>query len=257
MRSKVIGLAAAGATVATLGLAAAAHASPATVEVAGSSADADYPFYALAADPNPSDPTAMAIQFSVRNASNNIINMGCKQVHAEGNVHGGPVDLDGDAIATIQAVSRANTPEGFSHSEWKGCKGPVNLDMTVVPLNDWEIHGYPPVSSGNDVIPGYISGPAGAPLRANVYATTGSSGCSFEVEGYANGSFDEGNQTLSVNETGYTGNLKVVVAGGGSTCLGLVGDGNAANFEGDFVVGDDNAANTKSGITHFFPINVY
>lgn len=242
-----------GALVLTGALAwsAAAHPTQYEVSVGGSTADQDHLFYALA---NDTDASGYAINFAV--VHNGVtVPMGCAQAEAEGYVHGG---TPGDPVATIQSVTRSNTPETFAHSRWKGCEGPGGVFMTVVPQNDWEVHGVDPATSGNgDVIDGYISGPNNTPLEAHVFASSGGpagTSCNFHVEGYADATFDESTQELTVNQAA-NGDLSIDVVGG-ANCLTLIGDGDFASFQGTFTIGDDHSDNAKDedGVTHFHPI---
>lgn len=237
-------LAAAGGLAATAALGASAFAAPPyTVSVAGSTATGTHAFFAS---------SDSAIAFQVQNGSVTT-NMNCAEVNAEGNVYSG---TGLNPIATIMGVTRANTPDGFTGTQWKTCTGPFGVALTVVQTNNWSITGTGGATAGNtDVIAGEITGPSGGNLTAHVYATSGGptgTSCNFKVRGSATGSFAEATQKLNVNETGFTGDLEIYDVIG--NCLGTVVAGNAANFTGTFTLGDDNAANTKASITHFFPV---
>lgn len=243
MRKIIIGIVVAVlVALGALGSSALAHPTTYTVAVGGSTASGSHLFFAVADDP---------IAFSVLHNTTQT-DMFCNNVNLEGEISSG---TGIDPVGVVKAVTRLNTPETFSRSEWKGCEG-VGLAMTVTPLNDWEIHatGTPVSSALTDVVDGYVSGPSDGVLRAEVKATLFPLVCKFEVEGYATGSFDESTQKLTVNETGFTGNLQIVNTS--ANCLGRVNNGDPADFEGVFTIGADDEANSKEGISEFLPVNL-
>lgn len=218
---------------------------PYQVSANGSTATADHIFFGTSSD--------AGIAFSV-NHNGTITNMGCDDVNVEGKVHAG---TSLGKIATIMPVTRVNTPETFNGLDWKNCRGPVGLAMTVVPNLNWEIWASGAATGANtDVIAGQVTGAGGGPLTARVYATGAPASCDFTVTGAADGSFNEGTQTLTVNETGYTGNLYIssIAGGGTANCFGLVGVNDPANFVGDFEIGKDVAGNDKDDITVHLPV---
>ncbi|WP_235738003.1 hypothetical protein [Nocardioides alcanivorans] len=242
-------------TTAAIGAAAFAHPYTYTVSVGGSTAPASHLFYA--SDVN-------GIDFSVKRLSDATVTpMSCDEVNAEGEVYSG---TGIDPIGVIKQVSLANAPDivGPANNpgqatEWKGCTGPFGLDMTVKQLNDWEVHadGTNPTSALTNIVSGYVSGPNNDPLRAHVFATLGGkegTSCNFIVEGYADGNFDESDQTLNITETGFSGDLTVVSTEG--DCFELVPAGSPADFEGSFEIGKDDSGNTKGNITVNHPINL-
>lgn len=247
MRKHVLAVMSGVLAICLVGATAFAHPNTYTVSVSGSTSPAAHRFFATADAP---------IDFTVWNGSV-ATPMDCQEVNLEGEVTSGS---GVDPVGVVKAVTRTNTPETFSHSEWKTCVSLGILPMTVVPLNNWEIHptGTGVTSALTNVVPGYVSGPSNGALRAHVYATSGGpsgTSCNFVVEGRADGSFNEATQKLTITETGFSGDLTIVNASG-ADCLGLVPDGADANFEGVFTIGSDTAGNTKSGITQFLSINL-
>lgn len=238
--------------VVTVGaLASAALAAPPYLVTVGASTSGDHVFFGTSV---PRTGGAHEIDFQVKRATT-VTDMYCTDVNVEGNVHAG-TSSDGH-IATITPLTRVNTPETFAGMDWKGCKGPFNLDMAVEPDLDWEIWADGTSTTGNtDVISGVVTGPGGGNLTATVYATgLNRPLCEFEVEGFATGNWNESTQTLTITETGFTGNLEIsALASLTSNCGGLVAVGDPANFEGAFEIGPDDVDNTKDGITDTFPV---
>jgi hypothetical protein len=223
---KLIKLGVATAALSSLAFAAPAMAAPPyDVLVGGSSADADYPFTG----------TAAPIDFVAHGLFGDI-EMFCDQAEATGVVHGGAGQSGAD-VATIQ------------DSTWTGCVGPLGLDMTVVSSGDWllnvtdtSVTGPP---AGDAEVTGNIS-----QVSAYVFATFDEGGCAFTVTGEADGHFDEVNQDLVVAEDGTVSNgndLTISVAGGGSTCSGLIADGDQASFDGSFDVATSGAIDITDG----------
>lgn len=227
-----------------------AHPNAYTVSVNGSTANADTMGYAV----TQVLPSGKGVDFSVDNGST-IVTMGCTQAEAEGVVHGG---TGKDPQATIKAVTRANTPEGFDRVNMKGCIGPFNTPMTVQFLTDVEMHATGTATTGTETVAGYLSGPSNGTLQAKVYATAGGpsgTSCNFTVSGTnVAGAFNEATQTLSIADTGYSGNLTVTSALG--TCLGQVPVGSVADFTANFKLGKDSATNTKTSITDLLAVNL-
>jgi len=169
------------------------------------------------------------ITFNVKHLANgNIVSMPCDGVTIPDT--GGSAQVhDGTGIVDIAT---------FDSSAWAGCHF-GNLPLTVTQSGTWAIHGTGAATSGtNDVIDGHVDG-----VHASVAASPAIL-CNFTVDGTtdadpgkANGSFDESSQVLSVNETGYTGNLVVHNVHG---CSGAISDGDPAEFIGDFDVTADN-----------------
>lgn len=247
MRSKIIGLlVGALAALVAWGGSAFAHPYTYTVSVNGSTTAGTHLFYASSVG---------GIDFSVWNGLIQT-DMLCEAVNLEGEVYSG---TGIDPVGVVKAVNRLNTPETFSHSEWKDCVGPLGIDMTVVPLNEWEIHPdeVPVTPAQADVVDGYVSGPSDGDLLARVYYTPGGptgTFCNFIVTGRAIGEFDEAAQRLTINEVGRSGRLSILSATG--NCGGLVPPGAVADFEGVFAIGEDDSANTKGDITEFLDINL-
>ncbi|CAM3411438.1 hypothetical protein NODU109028_15745 [Nocardioides dubius] len=232
-------------------LATAAVAAPPYLVTVGASTSGDHVFFGTSV---PRTGGAHEIDFQVRRGTT-VTNMYCTDVNVEGNVHAGTSSTG--HVATITPVTRVNTPETFAGMDWKGCKGPFNLDMVVEPDLDWEIWADGTSTTGTtDVITGVVTGPGGGNLTANVYATGANRPfCEFEVQGFATGTWNESTQTLTITETGFTGNLAIsALASATSNCGGLVAVNDPANFEGAFEIGPDDADNTKDGITDTFPV---
>ena len=123
--------------------------------------------------------------------------------------------FSGTSITDIAAINRVN---------FAGCTGPGGA-LSVATVGSWKLHGTSAATAGaSDVISGHIE---------NITANVSNAVCRFTVTGQANGSFNEGTQALTINETGFTGNLKVSAVTG---CLGQVTNGQNANFTGVFNV---------------------
>lgn len=222
---KLMKLGVATAALSSLAFAAPAMAAPPyDVLVGGSGADADYPFTGTAA---PIDFIAHGSVFDVE--------MDCAQSVATGTVHGGP-GQSGANVATI-----ANTT-------WTDCTGPLGLDMTVEHVGQWELNVTDTTVTGPPAADAAVEGNI-SNVGAYVYATNDEAGCAFTVSGVADGHFDEVNQDLVVAEDGLgTGDtLTISVAGGGSTCSGLIADGDTASFGGTFGVATSGAIDITDG----------
>lgn len=243
MSSRFLGVSGGLVAVLWLVLPAGAHPLSHEVSVGGSTVGGSHLFYA-------SDVNGVA--FAVNNGTTTTP-LSCGDVNLEGVANSG---LDVDPFLEIKPVSRLNTPDGFDGSERKNCVGPFNLALTVVQINDWEVHATgPATTAGTDLLPAYLSGPNNGPLYAHVYATPGGpsgTSCNFFVEGYADGTFNEATQTLNIDETGFSGDLTIVSAPG--SCLGLATVGSRVNAVSSFEIGDDDVANVKGNITSNHPI---
>lgn len=164
------------------------------------------------------------------------VDMSCDKSTATGDVHAGP----GNAghVATID------------NSIWEGCVGPLQLDMEVQHQGEWElwaddtsVTGPPPADTA---VSGYIDN-----IEADVWATDEPDDCAFTVTGAADATFNEVTQELNVAEDGTVADnheLTINVDGGGSTCGGLLSDGDPASFFGDFdVTNADGAIDITDG----------
>lgn len=211
---KLMKLGVATAALSSLAFAAPAMAAPPyDVLVGGSSADTDYSFTG----------TASPIDFVAHGAFLDV-EMDCQQSVATGLVHGGP-GQSGAEVATI------------ANSTWTDCTGPLGLDMTVEHVGQWALNVTDTTVTGPPAADTAVEGNI-SEVGAYVYATNDEAGCAFTVSGVADGHFDEVNQDLVVAEDGLgTGDtLTISVAGGGSTCSGLISDGDPASFAGSFGV---------------------
>lgn len=203
------------AALSSLAFAAPAMAAPPyDVLVGGSSADTDYSFTG----------TAAPIDFVAHGAFLDV-EMDCLQSVATGFVHGGSGQSGAD-VATIEDTT------------WTDCTGPLGLDMTVVHGGSWLLNVTDTAVTGPPAADASVDGNISA-ASAYIYATNDESGCAFSVTGAADGQFDEVNQDLVVAEDGTVSDanqLTISVAGGGSTCSGLISDGDPASFAGTFDV---------------------
>lgn len=197
-----LGVPIAGAAIVALGVASAAHAATFTVSASNTS---------------PTASSAGSVLFETP-----LVPMGCTSADATSmTAHTGTVTDPPGAIATIHNTS------------WTSCTGPLGLPMQVQHVGDWELHVTHPadVTAGNtDVIRGEITG-----VEAIVSEISNPANCTFTVKGKATGTWNEATSTLSVNETGFTGNLKVDKLHS-TGCYGLIKPGHPANFVGDFVL---------------------
>jgi hypothetical protein len=183
---------------------------PYTVAIGGSTATQNAA-YTAASQGN-------GIEFVAHNGANDV-EMACTSVTAAGVIHGG-TSTSGD-IADIASTT------------WSGCTGPLGLSLAVDQLpvgsgsTPWDIVATGAASSGtSDVVTGYVDG-----VGVRVTSTNPFIPCTFTVTGSADASFDEAGQDLDVNET--SGNLGI---SGVSGCLGLIANGNTADFVGGFDV---------------------
>lgn len=97
----------------------------------------------------------------------------------------------------------------------------------------WKLHGVSSAgSAGTDVV--------GAHLE-NITINMHNAICKFTVTGQMNGVLDEATQQLRIDESGFTGNLKVSAVTG---CLGQVTNGQNMDFKGTFnLVSPDGSIN--------------
>lgn len=202
---------------AALALAGVAAAGPAlasgnayTVSVGGSSAAGTHPITATATG---------TLTFAVPTLS-----MTCNNTT---NVPSSPVSsvTSGTGVTDIASINKIN---------FNGCTGPGG-SLAVTTVGSWKLHGTSAATSAaTDVISGHIDD-----IQANVSNAV----CSFTVTGSATGSYNEASKVIQINETGFTGNLKVSNVRG---CLGRVQSGQSANFTGGFnVVSPDGVINVS------------
>lgn len=186
-----------------------------TVSVGGSTAGADHPITA----------TSGPIQFDVLNDAGVVISMTCESatVKAPSSVHSGTGVVD---LATIAPTM-----------EWTKCQGPGGT-LNVTNVGDWHLHRDGSATTGLETVPGHVDD-----VTAQVDSAIPGI-CSFTVTGQAEGAFDETNQTLTVTETGFDGDLTIASVDPGAPCLGQIQAGNPANFQGVFnVTSPDGAIN--------------
>ncbi|WP_370618366.1 hypothetical protein [Mumia sp. Pv 4-285] len=129
------------------------------------------------------------------------------------------------AVTTGAAVNNpvaAITSIGFT-----GCTGPGGLPMGVTKgAGNWNLN-LANDPNGPTVWTGTITG-----INARVTDQVGGTTCDFQVTGSVAASFSETTQVLSINNsTGLTVTLL-----NGTTCLGLVANGDPATFDGDYLV---------------------
>lgn len=124
----------------------------------------------------------------------------------------------------------------LASSTWNGCLF-AGQPLTVEQIGTWVLNGDGAANVGaTDVISGHVHA-----IQAHVVDTaTGGLLCDFTVsgtagnnDGRADGTYNEASKVLSVNETDYTGNLRVWNVSG---CFNQLTDGDPADFVGDFDV---------------------
>jgi hypothetical protein len=152
--------------------------------------------------------TGTNVLFTVRNNSGTIINLNCTQ--------------PGVNVATITS------------STWTGCTAPGG-PVTVAQVGGWNLHSSNAyTSSAIENVVGHVDD-----ISANVQNTASPTICKFSVKGagtslgLASGTFSESAQSLSIAETGYTGNLSLQNVVG---CGGQLQSGNPANMSATFAV---------------------
>ncbi len=104
------------------------------------------------------------------------------------------------------------------------CTGPGG-NLTVTTSGTWKLHGTSAATTGSsDVVAGHIE---------NITANASNAVCRFTVTGGADGSFNEANQKLSVNEQA-DGTGQALTVSGVSGCLGQIKNGGKAKFVGTY-----------------------
>lgn len=185
-----------------------ATSTPTNVSVGGSTAAASYNLTASA--PN-------TLTFSVQR-STTPLNMTC----TSGAVPASPVSTvqGGPGVTNIATLNKVN---------FSGCTGPGGA-LTVTTSGAWTLHrtGGTVTSAQTDVVSGHIE---------NITAVVSNTVCEFTVTGQADGTFNEATQTLTINETGFDGDLDVVRSTNpAKACLNQVPTTSVANFGGAFSV---------------------
>lgn len=198
MKFKHLAAGAAAAAIVAVSSPAFAAGPPYTVSVGGSSAAGSHSITAASTG---------AVSFSARNNAGTVINMNCTSVSGSGTV------TSGTGLSQIASIGATT---------WTGCTIPGGA-ATVTQSGTWTVNGTGTnASAGNETIAGNVGN-----VSAGVFTTANPAVCSFNVTGFARGSFNEATQQLVVSETGYTGNLKLSNVSG---CLGRLQNGNPANF---------------------------
>ena len=194
---------------ATLGLVAVAGpalatGSASTVAVGGNSTAGQSPVTATSDGP---------LTFQAEKPDGTFLTMNCES----GNVPASPASYvnRGTGIVDIATLNRINLVR---------CTGPGGgLTVTMAPSQ--KLHRTGAVTAGaTDVIAGHIDG---------VKATASNAVCRFTVTGGADGTFNEGNQKLTINETA-NGTGAALTVSGVTGCLGQVKNGGKAKFSGTF-----------------------
>ena len=204
LRHLAIGAAAAG-LVAVSGPAFAA--APYTVAVNGSSAAGTHTVTATSTG---------TVEFSAKNDSGVVINMNCTGVTGSATVTSGP--SVNNPIATINSTT------------WTSCVIPGGT-AKVIQSGGWNINGTGTATAGLESVAGNVDN-----INVGVEHAALAAICNFDiVAGTANGSIDEVNDQLKINETGYTGNLTLANVNG---CAGDLQDGNPANFKATLNLSD-------------------
>ncbi|MBM7516293.1 hypothetical protein [Nocardioides nitrophenolicus] len=218
MKKKLLAVGGAVAGVALAAAPALATGMPYTVAVGGSTAPStSHPWTATSVG---------AINFSVRHvATGAIVNMSCTSASASGRASSGSGVVD---IANID------------NTTWTSCTsfaGNMAVTQTSTP---WQVHGDTSAvtSAQTDNVAGHIH---------NIRAHVANPGCTFDVggrstatatpgdvPGRANATFDEANQRIVVNQTGYSPTNLVVYNVIG--CIGQISAGDPANFSGTYQV---------------------
>jgi len=158
------------------------------------------------------------------------VTMGCRTASSTGQVHSGPFAPE---IADINTVA------------FSTCHGPGGtMTVSKVGTAPWTLYatgGY--TDANNDtIVTGYVDN-----VNAHVKTSPLSTVCNFDVTGLALGSFNETTQTLTVDETGFSGDLLLSNVGGsgtgtGSGCLGDLHNGDPADFQATLSVSSADGA---------------
>ncbi len=170
-----------------------------TVAVGGSSAPANHPFTAS---------TVGSVSWKVPT-----LTMGC----AGASVPASPPStaLSGTGVTDVLTVNKV---------AFAGCTMPLGA-LQVTTAGSWAFRGTTPAGpASNDSIVGHLDG---------FNATWSNAACRFTVSGKARASFDEANQKLVVDESGFTGNLTVSKVVG---CVGQIRNGQPLDFSATFAL---------------------
>ena len=220
MKHKKSTLAAAGIGAASVALvASSAFAYPLyTVEVGGSSSPGTHAFTAVSG----------AVSFSVKHWTGSgwsYVSMGCTSATVGGNVRtGGPHTINPFLEITSFSASGCTAPGGAA-----------TMTMASAP---WYVYGTSLATTPITDIVDTETQSFSAHLASVIPGV-----CGFDMGGFITGTFDENpvgtapnqTQTLTLSETGYTGNLSVTSAGAGA-CLGTIGTGEAMDLSATFAV---------------------
>lgn len=120
------------------------------------------------------------------------------------------VVTSGPAVTDVAHVAKLNV---------LGCTWPGGA-LGVTSVGSWKLHGVSPATSGSDVIKVHLE---------NITINMSNAVCTFTVAGRMDGLLDEATQQLKLDESGFTGNLKVFNVVG---CLGQVHNGQYMDFKG-------------------------
>lgn len=198
MKLRTLAAAAAATAVVIVSSPALAAGPPYTVSVGGSSAAGTHAVTAASTG---------TVQFNIRNNAGTVINSNCSAVSGAG---------------TVTSGTGVNPVASISTTTWVGCSIPGGA-KTITRNGTWTVTGTgASATTANETIAGYVGG-----INASVHTTANPNICRYTVTGQARASFNEATQQLVIGETGYTGNLTISNVVG---CLGLIQNGNAANF---------------------------
>lgn len=136
--------------------------------------------------------------------------------------------LSGTPIATISGPA----------TTWTNCQG-AGFNFTVAGSGTWNLNATSGSSAG---AAGNISNVTAAVTGTGAFGTT----CNFTVTGSTPANYTNADTTLHV--TAGTG-LKISGASGTCVSLGVITNGDAATFVGDYLVGAQNSANDPIHIT--------
>lgn len=200
-RLGALGAAAAALLTAPLAAPAGASAATYTVSVGGDASPGTHP---LSAD------GTEVVRFSTLNDAGTVVHHNCTSADGTGAVTSGPAV---DTIATLDTT-------------WTGCAWP-GFGLSVA-ASTWSLDLDGPASAGTDVIAGRVTG-----VELALRTTANPQVCRFTVEGSARVTYDEGTAALRLEETGYTGALRVSQVTG---CLGRIQQGNEVDMATELVL---------------------
>ncbi|MFC5748206.1 hypothetical protein [Actinomadura rugatobispora] len=134
--------------------------------------------------------------------------------------------VDAEADATINNGSYSSTVGTIDSTTWTTCTGPFGLTFNVTHGGTWNIKGVQPTADPA-VNVGSIT---------NISASISGPACSATFTGGVPGYYRNATGTLSVDPTAPNPGNVSLVASGVTGCLGIIQNGDTAQFTGNFEI---------------------